>query len=103
MANSIARVQTSSREFNQFQSQVISSVQPVLSNPIVNGRLIESLSVSSGSNIIDHGLGRELLGWIVVRNNANVTFYDTQASNANPARTLLLTASGNATISLYVF
>jgi hypothetical protein len=78
-------------------------VQPVLDNPIVNGRLIQSLAVSSGSNVIDHGLGRELLGWIVVRNSASVTFYDTQSSNANPARTLLLTASGNATISLYVF
>ena len=100
---SIARVQTTSRELNQVQSQIISSVQPVLDNPIVNGRLIQSLAVSSGSNVIDHGLGRELLGWIVVRNSASVTFYDTQNSNANPARTLLLTASGNATISLYVF
>lgn len=99
----IARVQTTSRELNQIQSQIISSVDPILANPIVNGRLIQSLSVVTGSNTIDHGLGRELLGWIVVRNNANVTFYDTQSSNANPARTLLLTASGNATISLYVF
>jgi hypothetical protein len=99
----IARVQTDSRELNQVQSQIISSVQPVLDNPIVNGRLIQSLAIASGSNVIDHGLGRTLLGWIVVRNSASVTFYDTQSSNANPARTLLLTASGAATISLYVF
>jgi len=103
MANSIARVQTDSRELNQFQSQVISSVNPVLQNPIVNGTLLSGIVVASGSNTINHGLGRALIGWIIVRNNASVTFYDTQVSNTSPDRTLLLTASGAATISLYVF
>lgn len=103
MAGSIARVQTDSREFNQFQSQVISSLIPVLNNPIVNGNLVQDVTVASGSNVIDHGLGRPLIGWIIVRNSASVTFYDTQSTNANPSRNLLLTASGAATISLYVF
>jgi len=96
-------VQTASRELNQFQQQVISAVDPVLENPIVNGRLIESITITSGINRIDHGLGRTLVGWIVVRNGASVTFYDNQSTNSTPDRTLVLTASGAATISLYVF
>jgi hypothetical protein len=78
-------------------------LNPVLGNPLVNGRLINSVDVVNGVNVINHGLGRSLQGYFVIMNNAPVTFYDSQATNPRPSLTLILNASGAATISLYVF
>lgn len=80
-----------------------SSLNPLLANPLMNGRLLEGVTVASGANTVNHGLARKLRGYFVVRNNSAVTFYDSQSSNQRPDLTLLLNASGAATISLYVF
>lgn len=79
------------------------TLNPLLANPIVNGSLLKNISVTTGANSIAHGLQRKLQGYIVVLNSANVTFYDTQATNQMPDIYLVLHASGAATISLYVF
>lgn len=79
------------------------SINPVLSNPLVSGNLLNSIQVASGNNTINHGLGQALQGYMVVRNSANVTFYDRQSTNPTPDLTLVLVASGAATISIYVF
>lgn len=80
-----------------------SSLNPLLGNPLMSGRLLEGVVVASGNNTINHGLQRKLRGYFVVLNNAAVTFYDVQASNQMPDLTLILHASGAATITLYVF
>lgn len=79
------------------------SLNPLLSNPLVNGNMLENISVTSGNNIINHGLGRKLQGYFVIMNSANVTFFDRQSTNTYPELTLILVPSGSATISLYVF
>ncbi len=80
-----------------------STLNPVLSNPLVSGNLLQNIMVYSGANTINHGLSDRLQGYIVVMNNAAVTFYDSQKTNPRPDLTLILNASGAATISLYVF
>jgi hypothetical protein len=77
------------------------SLNPLLANPLVNGNLIQNIRVGSGNNVINHGLGRNIQGFMVIRNSANVTFYDAESSQ--PSLTFVLIASGSATISLYVF
>lgn len=79
------------------------SLNPVLANPLLGGQLLQSIKVVTGDNVIDHGLGDKLRGYFVVMNNAAVTFYDKQPVNPRPQLTLVLNASGAATISLYVF
>lgn len=79
------------------------SINPVLKNPLVNGRVISNISIVTGVNVINHGLGAKLQGYFPVLNDSNVTFYDNQATNSMSDLTLNLVASGPATISLYVF
>lgn len=79
------------------------TLNPLLSNPLVNGNLLQNIVVASGNNTINHQLNSKLQGYIVVTNSAAVTFYDRQATNPYPDLTLILVASGAATISLYVF
>lgn len=79
------------------------TINPILSNPITSGVLLQNVKLVSGSNSINHTLGRKLQGYVVVLNSANATFYDGQATNQYPDLTLVLIASGAATVSLYVF
>lgn len=89
--------------WEQAQNKWAATLNPIINKAIVNGNLLQNVSVKSGANTINHGLGRDLQGYLVVMNNANVTFYDSQDKNQYPDLTLALIASGPATISLYVF
>ena len=100
---SLPQFQSNDRNLQMLQNQWASQLDPVLINPLVNGRLIQGQVLTSGVNTINHKLGRKLVGWIVVRNNSNVTFYDSQDSNQMPELTLVLNASGATTVSLWVF
>ena len=100
---SIAKVQTLDRNFNQFQTNVTSSVNPVLANPLVNGTILPNVSLAVGSNTISHTLNRNLQGWIIVRQRALSQIFDTQDSNPNPSLTLILVASTAVVVDLYVF
>lgn len=79
------------------------SINPVLSNPVTSGILLTGIVLTTGDNTVNHSLGKKLQGYVVVMNSAAVTFYDKQATNPRPQLTLVLNASGAATVSLYVF
>lgn len=103
MLKAIARVQTDNREVNQLQSNIISSLMPLLQNPIVDGRVITNVSLDVGSNTINHGLNRNLTGWFIIRKRSTSDIYDDQDNNKNPGQTLVLISSVKVSIDLYVF
>ncbi len=79
------------------------TLNPLLANPIVGGLILPGIALTTGTNVISHKLGRKLQGYIVILKSADVTIYDTQATNQMPDLTLKLVASGAAAVSLYVF
>ncbi len=79
------------------------TLNPLLANPLVRGRVLSNVILDSGANTINHGLGRKLQGYLVVLNSAAVTFNDDQSINQYPDLTLIIVASGATTVSLYVF
>lgn len=95
--------QTDDHDVSLMQTKWKSIIDPLLANPISSSFVLPRLTLASGDNVINHFLGRKILGWIVVGNNAATTFYDKQASNQQPQLTLILNASGACTISLLVF
>ena len=86
------------------QTQWASQINPVLSFPLNNARIIKNISLLSGNNNINHGLGRKLQGWFVTRmKNAFVQLYDLQDTNQMSDLTLILNSSGAGSIDLVVF
>lgn len=85
------------------QTTWASMLDPVLKNPITQGVLLQSVVLASGTNVINHRLGRKLVGWVPIRLRASATIYDTQDTNQHPDLTLQLTASAAATVDIYVF
>lgn len=85
------------------QSNWATLLNPVLDNPIVNGQILENVSLVVGPNTINHKLGRKLRGWWIVRQRATGSVYDTQDTNPTPAVTLKLTSDAIVSVDLLVF
>lgn len=88
---------------SQRDTQWKSQIDPLLSNLITQGRLLPSTPLILGSTIVNHGLQRKLIGWIVVGIDAAATIYDNQASNQTPQLTLSLTSDAACNVNLWVF
>lgn len=87
--------------FQLMQTKWKAELDPVLSNVIVSGLLLSSVSISSASaNVINHTLGRKQQGWYLTDVNALATLYRSAALND---RTLTLTSNNDCVISLWVF
>lgn len=85
------------------QTKWASILNPVIANPSANSLILPNISLISGSNVVNHSLGRKLTGWRLVRVRAAVTIYDTQDSNPMPSLTLLLTSNAPVMVDLEVF
>ena len=83
---------------SQMQTRWKSLLDPILSNVLNSANILQEVELVSGSNVINHKLGRKLQGWSIVRrrqwtSSGTPTSYDitdTQASNQSSALTLNL-------------
>lgn len=91
--------QTVDRILSQMQTSWSAILNPFIINPVLNGSLI-SVTIASGTNVINHLLGRVQQGWIIVDTTTAITLYRSAAFNN---LTLTLTSSGAGEVSLYVF
>lgn len=85
------------------QSNWASLLDPLLDNPITKGLILENVQLVSGTNTINHKLGRKLKGWWIVRQRAAAAIYDTQDTNPTPAVNLKLTSDANVSVDILVF
>jgi hypothetical protein len=91
------------RESQTFQNNVASALNPVLNAPIVNGFLLENISLGVGSNTIAHKLQKQIRGAIVTQKNANSDVYFLQADANAPLINIIVNASVACTVTLWVF
>lgn len=103
MISKIYRLQSENREINQLQLNIINGVNALIGLPLNQGTLIQEVDLVTGANVVNHTLGRALVGWILTRVRANATVFDTQDLNPNPGLTLFLTASADVTVDLWCF
>ena len=99
----VALVQTPDRMINQLQSNIVTPLNNLLENKIVNNNILKNIPLIVGSNTINHLLGRELLGWFIIRKRGLGNIYDTQDTNKNPQTTLELVSDAVVTVDLMVF
>ncbi len=87
-------------EFNYLQSAWATQINPLIGNRLLNGLILRQVALQSGSNKIEHRLGRSPIGWLIIDSDANETAY--RSAPFDPAF-LTLTASGVVNVALYVF
>lgn len=68
---------------------------------LLDGRRIADVSITGGSNTtVNHGLGRDLVGWFVTDKD---TIADYPSKVSSDDKTLVVTSTSNQTIDLWVF
>jgi hypothetical protein len=95
--------QTSSKDLSLLQTNWSTQINPVLAQPMAQGLFVKNVTLNTGSNVLNHRLGRRLQGWIITRIRALATIYDTQDTNQQPDLTLVLVSSATVQVDLYVF
>lgn len=91
------------KETSKLQENLDQWTQTIIGKQVINGLVLRSVSLSTGSNEVNHLLGRTLVGWQIVRQRAAATVYDEQDANPMPSKTLRLNSSAPVTIDLWVF
>lgn len=99
----IAKVQTTNREVNQLQSNILSFLNTLGQNAINSGIILKEQSLKSGSNNIPTKLERPLQGWFIIRQRSAASIYDNQDNNKDNTRTLILVSSADVVVDIFVF
>ena len=99
----LAYQQTGDKDLTVLQNRWIPVLNPVIACPLIQGHQIDGVLLTTGANVINHRLGDKLRGYLIVLKSNNSLIFDTQLTNQTPDLTLQLNASGNVTVSLWVY
>jgi hypothetical protein len=95
------------RDAQRLQDTIEPVAQQIDAVPLLRGVLLKDKTITKtlGQDPTDihHGLGRPVVGWLVVRQRSAGTVYDEQDDNPAPAKTLRLNTSATVVIDLWVF
>lgn len=88
------------QNFSLMQTRWKSELDPILTNPLLEGVLLKNIALANGATVVNHFLGRVPLGYIIVDIDNVANIYRSQ-----PFNDLSLTLASNAavTVSLWVF
>lgn len=96
-------ISTPDQSLQLVQQQLVRTLNPVFATPTLGGNLLTNQSLGIGTNSINHGLGRTLNGWQIVRQRAEARIWDSQDNNKTPTLTLSLNSDSIVSVDLYVF
>lgn len=97
-----SKITPANQDLQALQTNVAATLDPLLNLELLDGRLISNVALVSGADtLVNHGLGRAPLGWIVAGQDANAVIWET-ASPA-PNKVLSLRASATVTANLIIF
>jgi len=98
------KVANASPDTQALQDRLDEFFAPFMLCSLLNGQQLKSIELVPGSaNQVSHKLGREILGYIVVRNRAQSKIWDTQDTNALKKSSLLLWTDATTTIDIWVY
>lgn len=107
MSNSIKAFKKTNfldKDLSKLQNNIDIVIKPILNCPIIDGVLVENVSLSTSSaNEVFHKLGRKPIGFIIVKQSADSRIWDSQSSNPTPDRTFLLSCSNAVTVNIWFF
>jgi hypothetical protein len=96
-------IQPKEYELDAVQGNIKEFTKQLETNPVLDGIILKDVSlVSSGSNTINHKLGRKINGWIITKIQANANVWQ-NTTQPLPTKNLILETSADATVDIYVF
>lgn len=103
--NPFQRTESDAPELSATNDRVRDTVEELRQKPFISGRQIENIDLTSGTNTIKHGLGREVSGYVITRKSLNVDIYDAISSpgTVDISVYLPLVSASTVNIDLWVF
>ena len=89
----VKQIDPENQSITQTQSNVNSAVKQIANSPIIDGVVIKEVDVGTVDTVVNHKLGREPLGWIIIRKNEAGEVYESTTVNNNRDKFLLLRGS----------
>ena len=97
----VKKYHTEDHNLRAFQDSVDKAVSEISAKFILNGNLVKDISIVTGTpKTIEHKLGREYIGWLAVKRSSGALLW--QSTSTVPG-TLVLNASANVSVDLWVF
>ena len=93
----LRKVNTTIKDLFHAQENIEQCLKPILNSPVIDGVLIKDIDVGTSDTVVNHKLGRNPLGWIVVKRNENAVIYESATTNNNRDKVLILKASSATT------
>jgi hypothetical protein len=86
-------------EMRRLQTDIENAIAETIKSPLLNGRQLDNISLTSGDNKIEHKLARKIRGYIVSKKSNAATIYN----SSDDEKFLTLNTSANVTVSLWVY
>jgi len=97
-------INTKDLDLSKVQDNLTYAIDTIGSKEIIDGIVLKNINLlSSGPNVINHKLGRGLVGWYIIRKRANSDIWDSQDTNPTQAISLILNCTNNVTVDIWVF
>jgi hypothetical protein len=72
--------------------------------PQLDSVIVKNIALSAAvDNAVEHKLGREIIGWQIIRQNANAVVYESPTVNTTPSSFVILRASATCTVTILFF
>ena len=85
----VKQIDPQNESITQTQSHVNSAVKQIANSPIIDGVVIKGIDLGTGDTLVDHKLGRNPIGWIVIRKNEAGEVYESTTANSNRDKFLI--------------
>jgi len=72
--------------------------------PQLDSVIVTNVALSGAvDNAVEHKLGREIIGWQIIRQNANAVVYESATVNTAPSSFVILRTSATCTVTILFF
>lgn len=88
----------------RLQDSIAQSFSQLEKLPQLDSVIVKNVTLSAAiDNLVEHKLGREIVGWQIIRQNANAVVYESSTVNTTPSAFVILRTSAACTVTILFF
>ena len=98
------KIRSKNEDLNRVQDNIEKQYNQVVDKEVLDGHILQNVTlVPNKVNLVQHKLGRQIEGWIVIRKRADARIWDVQDCNVNKQISIALIVTSEVEVDLWVF